>query len=65
MTDTAHASQQGNWRNTILAALANCIDSRSIVWGPVALALWKNTNGLSDNLIGLGKALVQLQAERG
>lgn len=57
MTDTATApatdSGQGNWRNTILAGLANYIDSGSIVAGSVALALWKDIYGLSDSFIGL------------
>ncbi|MCX8476561.1 MAG: MFS transporter [Sphingomonas sp.] len=41
------------WRNTILAGLANYIDAGSIVAGSVALALWKEIYGLSDNFIGL------------
>ncbi len=40
-------------RDTILAGLANYIDSGSIVSGAVALALWKDLYGLSDNSIGL------------
>lgn len=43
----------GNWRNTILAGLANYIDAGSIVAGSVALALWKEEYGLSDGFIGL------------
>lgn len=46
-------ASQGNWRNTILAGLANYIDSGSIVAGSVALGLWKELYGLSDSLIGL------------
>lgn len=42
-----------NWRNTILAGLANYIDAGSIVAGSVALALWKQIYGLSDSFIGL------------
>ena len=53
MTDTATAPEHGNWRNTILAGLANYIDSGSIVAGSVALALWKDIYGLSDSFIGL------------
>src|SRR5215213_5217199 len=53
MTDTATLPDQGNWRNTILAGLANYIDSGSIVSGSVALALWKNLYHLSDSFIGL------------
>lgn len=41
------------WRNTILAGLANYIDAGSIVSGSVALALWKGQYGLSDSFIGL------------
>lgn len=44
---------QGSWRDTILAGLANYIDSGSIVAGSVALALWKDLYGLSDSFIGL------------
>ena len=44
---------QGSWRNTILAGLANYIDSGSIVAGSVALALWKDIYGLTDSFIGL------------
>lgn len=42
-----------HWRNTILAGLANYIDAGSIVAGSIALALWKEDYGLSDNFIGL------------
>jgi inositol transporter-like SP family MFS transporter len=41
------------WRNTILAGLANYIDAGSIVAGSVALALWKDAYHLSDNFVGL------------
>jgi MFS transporter, SP family, inositol transporter len=47
------SGQQGNWRNTILAGLANYIDAGSIVAGSVALAYWKAIYGLSDGFIGL------------
>lgn len=47
------AGQENNWRNTILAGLANYIDAGSIVAGSVALALWKHEYGLSDAFIGL------------
>lgn len=40
-------------RNTILAGLANYIDSGSIVAGSVALVLWKDIYGLTDSFIGL------------
>jgi inositol transporter-like SP family MFS transporter len=45
--------QKDNWRNTILAGLANYIDAGSIVAGSVALALWKEIYGLTDTFIGL------------
>ena len=56
MATTTHAdtmSSREHWRNTILAGLANYIDSGSIVSGSVALALWKDAYHLSDSLIGL------------
>jgi inositol transporter-like SP family MFS transporter len=46
-------SSREHWRNTVLAGLANYIDSGSIVSGSVALALWKDAYHLSDSLIGL------------
>jgi inositol transporter-like SP family MFS transporter len=45
--------QPVNWRDTILAGLANYIDAGSIVAGSAALALWKAQYGLSDTFIGL------------
>lgn len=42
-----------NWRDTILAGLANYIDAGSIVAGSAALAFWKEDYGLSDTFIGL------------
>jgi len=50
---TMQTDGKGHWRDTILAGLANYIDSGSIVAGSVALALWKDLYGLSDSLIGL------------
>lgn len=47
------ANEKQRWRDTILAGLANYIDSGSIVAGSVALAFWKNIYGLSDSFIGL------------
>ena len=47
------AGDQGSWRNTILAGLANYIDAGSIVTGSVAIALWKQQFHLSDSFIGL------------
>ena len=45
--------QQDNWRNTILAGLANYIDAGSIVAGAAALALWQENFGLSNDFVGL------------
>ncbi|MEO6092106.1 MAG: MFS transporter [Novosphingobium sp.] len=42
-----------NWRDTILAGLANYIDAGSIVAGSAALVFWKQIYGLTDNFIGL------------
>ncbi|WP_235302677.1 MFS transporter [Sphingopyxis sp. MWB1] len=42
-----------DWNATILAGLANYIDSGSIVSGAAALALWTSLYGLSDSLLGL------------
>lgn len=46
-------ANRDNWRNTILAGLANYIDAGSIVAGSAALALWKAQYGLSDVFLGL------------
>ena len=45
--------EKDNWKGTILAGLANYIDSGSIVSGAAALALWQSMYGLSDSLLGL------------
>jgi inositol transporter-like SP family MFS transporter len=42
-----------NWKNTILAGLANYIDAGSIVSGSAALALWAAAYNLSPTFIGL------------
>ena len=42
-----------NWRDTILAGLANYIDAGSIVAGAAALALWQEHYGLTNNFVGL------------
>lgn len=47
------AADREDWKNTILAGLANYIDAGSIVAGAVALALWKKEYGLDDSLLGL------------
>jgi inositol transporter-like SP family MFS transporter len=41
------------WRNTILAGLANYIDAGSIVAGAAGLALWTDLFGLSSSFVGL------------
>ena len=43
MTETETKGE--GWRNTILAGLANYIDSGSIVAGSVALGLWNSQGG--------------------
>jgi MFS transporter, SP family, inositol transporter len=48
-----HVQAKADWRNTVLAGLANYIDAGSIVAGSVALALWKDIYNLSDSFIGL------------
>lgn len=50
MTETA---TKENWRDTILAGLANYIDAGSIVSGSAALALWQEHYHLSNDLLGL------------
>ena len=47
------SDSKDNWRDTILAGLANYIDAGSIVAGGVALTMWKADYGLSDNFLGL------------
>ena len=42
-----------DWKNTILAGLANYIDAGSIVAGSAALALWATAYNLSTTFIGL------------
>ena len=41
------------WKNTILAGLANYIDAGSIVAGAAGLALWAEHFGLSSSFVGL------------
>jgi inositol transporter-like SP family MFS transporter len=48
-----HAVERDNWRDTILAGLANYIDAGSIVAGGAALALWQEHYKLSNDFIGL------------
>ncbi len=50
---TSGAIETDNWRDTILAGLANYIDAGSIVAGSVALGFWHKAYGLSDSFVGL------------
>jgi len=56
-TGVASTEGQQNWRDTILAGLANYIDAGSIVAGGVALAMWQKTYAMSDSLVGTIGAL--------
>lgn len=47
------AETRDDWKNTIIAGLANYIDAGSIVAGSVALALWAQAYSLSDTFIGV------------
>src|SRR6185312_6726049 len=49
--DSATTAQE--WKNTILAGLANYIDAGTIVSGSAALALWATAYGLSPTFIGM------------
>jgi inositol transporter-like SP family MFS transporter len=51
--DMNGSDQPDNWRDTILAGLANYIDAGSIVAGSAALALWQEQYALSTDFIGL------------
>ncbi|WP_230635721.1 MFS transporter [Sphingomonas sp. Leaf4] len=46
-------SDRNDWKNTILAGLANYIDAGSIVAGSAALALWMQAYDLSPGFVGL------------
>ena len=48
-----HQDTGDNWRDTILAGLANYIDAGSIVSGAAALALWQESYHLSNDTIGM------------
>lgn len=50
---TATVTTREDWKNTILAGLANYIDAGSIVSGSAALALWAAQYHLSDTFLGL------------
>ena len=47
------AAEREDWKNTILAGLANYIDAGSIVAGAAALALWVEAYHLSTDLVGM------------
>jgi MFS transporter, SP family, inositol transporter len=50
---TSTTSEKDNWRDTILAGLANYIDAGSIVSGSVALGFWAKDYALTDSFVGL------------
>src|SRR3546814_5601761 len=50
---TSATADREDWKNTILAGLANYIDAGSIVAGAAALALWVDAYRLDTDLIGL------------
>jgi inositol transporter-like SP family MFS transporter len=52
-TVTPGASARDEWKNTILAGLANYIDAGSIVAGSAALALWASIFHLTSTFTGL------------
>ncbi len=52
MTNVA-TEQKENWRDTILAGLANYIDAGSIVAGGAALAMWQSDYNLSNDSVGM------------
>jgi inositol transporter-like SP family MFS transporter len=51
--EPVRASTAADWKNTILAGLANYIDAGSIVSGSAALALWATQYHLSTGFIGV------------
>src|SRR3954452_19121437 len=52
--DHAHSgTTREEWRNTVLAGLANYIDAGSIVAGAAGLTLWAKQFGLSSSFVGL------------
>ncbi len=46
---TPAGSTRNDWKNTILAGLANYIDAGSIVAGPAGLTLWTTMFHLSSS----------------
>ena len=53
VAETPGGSTRDDWKNTILAGLANYIDAGSIVAGSVALAIWAKQFHLTSNFLGL------------
>ena len=53
MKSSTEAASAEDWRNTILAGLANYIDGGSIVAGSAALALWVAAFHLSPAFVGI------------
>jgi inositol transporter-like SP family MFS transporter len=49
----ARTSTREDWRNTVLAGLANYIDGGSIVAGAAGLVLWSTEFGLSSSFVGV------------
>jgi inositol transporter-like SP family MFS transporter len=49
---TAESTRE-QWKNTVLAGLANYIDGGSIVAGAAGLALWASAYGLSSSFVGV------------
>jgi inositol transporter-like SP family MFS transporter len=49
----APTSTREDWKNTVLAGLANYIDGGSIVAGAAGLALWAGVYGLSSSFVGV------------
>src|SRR4051794_41797007 len=50
---TPGENTRDDWKNTILAGLANYIDAGSIVSGAVALGLWAEEFNLSTGFLGV------------
>src|SRR3954469_14493547 len=50
---TPGASTRDDWKNTVLAGLANYIDAGSIVAGAAGLSLWASMFDLSSSFVGV------------
>ena len=53
MRDEQRAVSREQWRKTILAAMANYIDSGSIVAGAVSLPIWSKQFGFGSSFVSL------------